>query len=63
MNFSEIFSDAIKYPFVEPNKFLIIGVIALLSGLFSSTGGFSSDSILSILFAIVAIVASLFIAG
>ena len=41
MNFSEIFSDAIKYPFVEPNKFLIIGVIALLSGLFSSTGGFS----------------------
>lgn len=63
MNFSEIFSDAIKYPFAEPNKFLIIGVIALLSGLFSSTGGFSSDSILSILFAIVAIVASLFIAG
>lgn len=44
MSLGEIFSDAIRYPFSDITKFLIIGVIAVISALSSIAIGFKVDN-------------------
>lgn len=63
MSFSEIFSDALKYPISESNKFLIIGVITLIAGLTSSIANYSTNIALLVVLGIVSVIASFFIMG
>ena len=63
MSFSEIFSDALKYPISESNKFLIIGVITLIAGLTSSIANHSTNIALLVVLGIVSVIASFFIMG
>ena len=44
MSLGDIFSDAIKYPFSDITKFLIVGVIAVLAGLSSIVMSFKVHS-------------------
>lgn len=61
MSIGEIFSDAIKYPFNDITKFVIVGVIALIASLTSVIASFGVDSsaitaiasIISLIFSIV----------
>lgn len=61
MSLGEIFSDAIKYPFSDVKAFLIVGVIALLSGITSIALSFNVDntsavlllSVIGIIFAVI----------
>lgn len=63
MSFSEIFSDALRYPISEPNKFLIIGVIALIAGLTSSISNYSTNIALLVVLGIISLIASFFLIG
>ncbi len=61
ISLGEIFSDAIKYPFSDVKAFLIVGVIALLSGITSIALSFNVDntsavlllSVIGIIFAVI----------
>lgn len=63
MSFSEIFSDALRYPISEPSKFLIIGVIALIASLTSSITNYSTNIALLVVLGIVSVIASFFLIG
>lgn len=64
MGLSEIISDSIKYPFSDIQKFLIVGVFALLAGLNNIVSAYDIDSIAIIgIASIVGLIASLIVSG
>ena len=64
MSLGEIFSDAIKYPFSDITKFLMVGIIALLSGLSSLVMAFKvQNTVVLLLAAVVSLIFALFLSG
>lgn len=64
ISLSDIFSDALKYPFSDITKFLIVGVIALLAGFSSVVNNFQiNNTAVSLFAAIVALVFALILSG
>ena len=64
MSLGEIFSDAIKYPFSDITKFLIVGVIAVLSALSSILITFGVDNAaLTLLATLVGLIFALILSG
>lgn len=60
----EIFSDAIRYPFSDITKFLIVGVISLLAGLSSIVNSFGIDnSAISLVAVLITIIFALILSG
>lgn len=64
MSLGEILSDAIRYPFSDITKFLIVGILALLAGITSVLYPTGSDgSVIFILLAIISLVFAFIISG
>ncbi|WP_407377756.1 DUF4013 domain-containing protein [Methanobrevibacter sp.] len=64
MSISEIISDAIRYPFSDITKFLIIGIIALLAGFANLLDPFDIDGFaMKAVFTILSIIFSLMLSG
>lgn len=64
MSLCEILSDAIRYPFSDITKFLIVGILALLAGITSVLYPTGSDgSVIFILLAIISLVFAFIISG
>lgn len=64
MSLGEILSDAIRYPFSDITKFLIVGILALLAGITSVLFPTGSDgSVIFILLAIISLVFAFIISG
>ena len=64
MSLGEILSDAIRYPFSDITKFLIVGILALLAGITRVLYPTGSDgSVIFILLAIISLVFAFIISG
>lgn len=64
MSLGEIFSDAIKYPFSDLTKFLMVGILALLAGLSSIVTAFAIDnSAITALSTIIGLIFAIILAG
>ena len=64
MSLGEIFSDAIKYPFSDITKFVIIGIISLLASLTGVFSSFGMDGVaVQGIAAIIALIFSLILSG
>lgn len=64
MNITEIISDAIRYPFSDITKFLMVGVLVVLAGLSSVTTTWGIDnSIIGLIVAIISIIFALVLSG
>lgn len=64
MSLTEIFSDAIKYPFSDMTNFLIVGVLAVLASLTSVVTSFGIESsFITIIAGIIALIFTLILSG
>ena len=64
MGLGDIISDSVQYPFSDIQKFLIVGVISLFSGLSSLFGNWGVDSFILITLAgIIGLIFTLMLSG
>lgn len=64
MGLTDIISDAITYPFSDIKKFLIVGVLVLLAGLYSTVSSLGFDNfVLSAITVIISLVFAIMLSG
>ena len=64
MSLGDIISDSVQYPFSDIQKFLIVGVISLFSGLSGLFGNWGIDSFILISLAgIIGLIFTLILSG
>ena len=63
MSLKEIFSDAVRYPFSDVAKFVILGILALISGISSILTNYTVEGSIMAISGVVSFVASLIVSG
>ena len=63
MDITEIISNAVKYPFSDIKTLLIICIVCLIGSIFGSLNGFTDNSAIVVIGAIISVIFAIIIAG
>lgn len=63
MSLKEIFSDAIRYPFNDVAKFVVLGILALIAGISSILTNYTVEGSIMAISGVVSFIASLLVSG